>query len=85
MPSKTTLMRVIDLVADAFVIDPCLLAATSTADDVPGWDSVSQVMLIMRIEDDFCIQLDSADVNKAVSLQALADVIDRCPVGPSAS
>ncbi len=78
-------MRVIDLVADAFVIDPSSLTATSTADDVPGWDSVSQVMLIMRIEDDFCIQLDTADVNEARSLQALADVIDRCPAGPSTS
>jgi acyl carrier protein len=84
--SYPTLIRA---VADVFMIDEQSLSPRTTARDVPGWDSVSQVMLLMRIEDDFGIEIESADLSAAADLGSLAAFLDSrqaesVPAGPAA-
>jgi acyl carrier protein len=71
----TSYTDLVQLVAEVFMIDASKLNPRSTANDVPGWDSVSQVMLLMRIEDKFGIELDINKLSVASDLQALADII----------
>jgi acyl carrier protein len=37
------------------------LSDSTTAKDVPGWDSVAHFNLIMKIEDEFRIELDASE------------------------
>jgi acyl carrier protein len=70
-------LRLIELVAEVFMVDPLPLSALSTAADIPGWDSVSQVMLTMRIEDEFEVLLAPELVNEASNLGELALLVAR--------
>ena len=72
-------------VAGIFMVDPASLGPQTTASDVPGWDSVSQVMLLMRIEDDFGLELDADALSEAADLQALAEFLDMKQAHASAS
>jgi acyl carrier protein len=74
----TAYAELVQLVAEVFMIDTSKLTPRSTANDVPGWDSVSQVMLLMRIEDTFRIELDINRVSAAADLQALANLVYEC-------
>jgi acyl carrier protein len=69
--------RLIGLVAEVFMVDPLPLSPQSTAADIPGWDSVSQVMLSMRIEDEFGVSLAPELVNEASNLGELALLVAR--------
>lgn len=68
--------QVARLVAEVFMIDAETLTPQSSADDVPGWDSVSQVTLIMRLEDEFGVEINVAEFNEAPDLQAVAALMD---------
>ncbi len=39
------------------------LADTTTADDVPGWDSLQQIKIILACEKKFGIRLRARDIN----------------------
>jgi acyl carrier protein len=73
----SSLTQVVRLVAEVFMIDADALTPQSSADDVPGWDSVSQVTLIMRLEDEFGIEIDVADFNEAPDLQGVTALVDK--------
>lgn len=72
-----TCEKVIAIVADFFMVDPRALSPHSSAVDVPGWDSVTQVGLLMRMEDEFGVELDGTEANKAENLADLAGQIER--------
>jgi acyl carrier protein len=40
------------------------LSATTTAKDVPGWDSLKQVMIIVGVEEKFGIRLASREIDQ---------------------
>jgi acyl carrier protein len=71
------LQRLIKVVATVFMAEPITLGADTNAEDVPGWDSVSQVMLIMQIEDEFALSLAPELVNAAQNLGELALIITK--------
>ena len=66
------LRRLIRVVAEVYMVDPSTLGPDSGAADVPGWDSVSQVMLIMQIEDEFALSLPPELLDGAENLGELA-------------
>ncbi len=69
------LTTLIQLIADVFMVDPARLSAASTAADVPGWDSVSQVMLVMEIEDAFNVALPTELLSEAANIGELAKLL----------
>jgi acyl carrier protein len=46
--------------------------ATTTADDVPGWDSLNHALLLMNVERAFGIEFNPADVVDLENVGALA-------------
>jgi acyl carrier protein len=71
-----TYFKVARVVAEVFMINQNDLTPQSSANDVAGWDSVSQVALIMRIEEELGVDLDLADANAFANLEELAELVD---------
>jgi acyl carrier protein len=72
MDVEKILARAIRVIGEVFMVDTAGLGAKSCAVDVPGWDSVSQVMLVMRLEDEFNIYIESIDLDNAENLGDLS-------------
>jgi len=45
------------------------------ASEVQGWDSLSHMMIISRIEDDFNIRFKMREINKLENLKSLIDLV----------
>ena len=52
-----------------------LLSPTSRAQDVPGWDSLNQVSLIIQLEQHFTIRFSSSEVSSLNNIGELAELI----------
>jgi acyl-CoA synthetase (AMP-forming)/AMP-acid ligase II/acyl carrier protein len=63
------------LAAEVFRVDPGLLKPTSNPETVPGWDSFSQINLIISIEERFGIRIPAARVSGIRSLGELQTAI----------
>ena len=51
------------------------LDATTTAGDVPGWDSLSHVQIILAVERAFKFRIRTTEMARLDNLGALVDVI----------
>lgn len=71
----TIMVKVVAAIADAFLVDPQSLKPETTAVDVPGWDSVSQVGLVMQLEDAFGIEIGTTVLGSLPDIASLADYI----------
>jgi acyl carrier protein len=67
--------KIVGAIADTFFVDAQTLTPQTTALDVPGWDSVSQVNLVMRLEDDFGVEIDPTALNTIPNIDGLAHFI----------
>ena len=72
---ENTFAAVRALAADVFRVDPALLQPASNPETVPGWDSFSQIMLIIATEERFAIRIPAAKVAGIRSLGELQTVI----------
>lgn len=56
--------------------DPSIeLSATTTADDIPDWDSLNHVQLIIALEKEFSIRFALGELQDVRDVGALANVI----------
>lgn len=62
---------------DVFEDDDLVVARTTTAADVAGWDSLQHVSLILRVEGHFGLRLTSAEVADLKSVGDLHDIVER--------
>ena len=53
----------------------CRLASATTADDVPGWDSLTHIDLIVAIEKHFKIRFTTGEVTALKNVGDLMDLI----------
>jgi acyl carrier protein len=58
-----------------FDIDPQLISMETTADDVPGWDSVGHLSLGANLEEAFEISLDVDDLMEMESVRKIVLII----------
>jgi acyl carrier protein len=58
-----------------FDVDPQSVSIDSTADDVPGWDSVGHLSLGANLEEIFGINLDVDDLMEMESVRKIVNVI----------
>jgi acyl carrier protein len=59
----------------SFDIDPQLVSMETTADDVPGWDSVGHLSLGANLEEAFEISLDVDDLMEMESVRKIVLII----------
>lgn len=75
MTTVETLNRLTDIIRNIFDDDDLVAVADMTAKDVDGWDSLSNLRLIMAVEKEFKVKFSAAEVGKLKNLGELADMI----------
>jgi acyl carrier protein len=76
MPSSQEIVRYLsELIQDTFGVPDIAITRQTVAEDIPGWDSTSHVVLILSIEDHFGITLDPE--MKLSDVGELADEVQR--------
>jgi acyl carrier protein len=53
---------------DTFDNDSIVLADTTTANDIDEWDSLSHIMLVLAVEQEFGLRLGAAEVGKLANV-----------------
>ncbi len=57
-------MRIVSsAIEDAFMVDASEITRDTVAMDIPGWDSLSHIILLSNIEEEINKELDLEDVN----------------------
>jgi acyl carrier protein len=64
------------LIGEVLEVDEISLTSETTADDVPGWDSVAHVNILVTIEATFGIRFDASEISSLSSVGVLVDMID---------
>ncbi len=60
---------------DAFGDDSLVLTPQTAADQVPGWDSVKMVTIILGVEQHFDVRLRSREVDRLKNVGDLAELV----------
>ena len=70
--------RVIDVIASVLRVPPATLNDQSSPDDVPSWDSMKQLQVLLAVEEEFAVQFpaDAADTLQTVG-SIVAAVVER--------
>jgi acyl carrier protein len=67
--------RLTEIFHDLFADDSIVLRPEMTAADVPGWDSIKHISLIVAVEDAFGIKVKTAEMDKLTNVGALEQLI----------
>lgn len=68
---------VIDLVAGALDIDPSVLSPQTTSEQVPQWDSLGYLRLLMAIEERFGVRIELEKMSELNSIARIVEYLDR--------
>jgi acyl carrier protein len=71
-----TLERLTEIFREAFNNDDLAISRETTARDIPEWDSLMHVSLLLNVERVFGVQFLSAEVVALQSVGELADMVD---------
>lgn len=69
--------KLTELFRDIFDDDDIFIGDDTTAADVEGWDSLTNIRLILAVETAFSIRLSAAQVSALAQLGDLVSVIER--------
>ena len=67
---KSIILRELDL-------DDFYITRTTTADSVPGWDSLSHVRIVVAVETEYGIRFAAREMLKMKQVGDLQDLVDR--------
>jgi acyl carrier protein len=76
MEGRGTLERINAVFRDVLDDDDIRLGRATTAGDVPGWDSLAHVRLILAVEKAFGVKFSAAQVTKLKNVGDLVDVVE---------
>lgn len=74
--TEYVLTKVREAFKGAFDIDPQSVTMETTADDIPGWDSVGHLSLGGSVEEVFGISLDVDDLMEMENVRAIVRIIE---------
>jgi acyl carrier protein len=77
MTDDEILTQLTDVFRDVFADDAIVVRPQTTADDIPDWDSMSQVTLAVEVEHRFGVKFKSAEMEELRSVRELIDLIKR--------
>ena len=75
MTKESILVMLTELFIAFFDEDLIKLKRESTAEDIEDWDSLAQVGIILSIEKEFGLKLNSSEVSKLENVGAMVDLI----------
>jgi acyl carrier protein len=65
-----------NVMASVLEVEPASLDKDSSMDNVPGWDSLRQMNLILALEESFGVSIPDEDAANATSYQLIAIVLN---------
>lgn len=65
-----------------FAAAPGEISGATVQDDVPGWDSVGHLNLMLMIEESFGVRLEIEDMQKLTSVAAIVRFLGEAETGP---
>jgi len=65
------------VLADVLGVDPRQIRPDSSPDTIEGWDSVQHLNLIIAVEQEFGVRFAPAEIEDAVTIKAIAELIER--------
>lgn len=68
-------------IAATLKVSPDSIVATTKADDVPAWDSLGHINLMITLEETFDVVLDVEDFEKLNSVPAMIEYLKRHGTG----
>ena len=69
--------KLTELFRDIFDDDSIIVGDETTAADVEGWDSLTNIRLILAVETAFSLRLSASQVSALAKLGDLVDVIEK--------
>ena len=69
--------RVMKIFSAVFNLDKEKIKLTDTMDDIQSWDSIGQLQLIMNIEAEFGVRLNTEDVVQIDSVEKCIDIVNK--------
>ncbi len=74
--------RLIPVLVETFRCDPAQLSDTAGMADVPGWDSLSHMKLVLAIEQAFAIELTGDEIADLQSIGAIRNALRQRGITP---
>jgi acyl carrier protein len=68
-------------ICSALRIPEDLYSEELTAGDIPQWDSLGHLQVVMAVEQEFDVAFDVTDMLNAVSVSDFLDLLNRCSPG----
>jgi acyl carrier protein len=69
--------EVATLMRDIFARDDIVVAPSTTAADVAGWDSIKQIEIVVAVEEKYGIRMKAREVDSMRSVGDLVALIDQ--------
>ena len=74
--SKTEILEKLnDIFRDVFDDEELTVTEATTAADVEGWDSLTHIMLLSAIEDEFDVKFDMKAIQGLKNVGAMAELV----------
>lgn len=77
MDRSDILIKLNHIFSDLFEDEELIINEDMTADDINGWDSLKQVILLNEIEEEFGITFDFSETISMKTVSAIIDAIDK--------
>ncbi|HEX3867021.1 MAG TPA: acyl carrier protein [Gemmatimonadaceae bacterium] len=65
------------LVAETLGVDPALVTAATTQRDLPEWDSVGHLNIMLSLEEEIDVVLDVEEMIRLTSIPAIVAYVER--------
>lgn len=63
------------IIAECFKVETGNITRETTAEQVPGWDSISHIRLILQVEKAFNVRFRNQEIGKMKNVGDLVDLI----------
>ncbi len=83
MTDETILADVTELLREVFDDPDLAVTPETSAKDVPGWDSMKQVMILLAVEEKFEIELSTREMDRLRNVGDLVAAIGSHAKAPS--
>jgi acyl carrier protein len=78
---NNTLQQLVPIFQDVLDDDSLAIDATTTAEDVDGWDSLAHIRLVVSIEKAFSLRFSAAEISELQSVGDMAALIVKKQTG----
>jgi acyl carrier protein len=72
-----TIQRIKKIMSRIFRLPEDCISEQSSMDNVPGWDSLAHITMIIAVEEEFGVSLDAKEASQACSVAKIISIIER--------